>query len=88
MNQEQEEGRNSVFRLRVKIDFLGGKYVGFVDSNWFYCLHVTQPYDTKIDVIYELTGFLTHLKNEADTYLNELFTEKCEILNDQKNSGK
>lgn len=79
MNESQKEGRNSVLRLCVDIEHYGDKYVGFVYAGRFNCLHVTLPYETKIDAIYELTGALTHLKDEADKCLNELFTERYEI---------
>lgn len=86
MNKQQQEGMKSSLPLSVNIECYGEEYAGFVNTNRFYCLYVTQPYETKIDAIYELTGFLTHLKDEADKCLNELFTEKCEILisNEQK----
>lgn len=86
MNKEQEEDMNPVLHLRVDIGLYDGKYVGMVRANHFNCLHVTKPWDEKIDAIYELIGFLTHLKNEADKCLNELFNEKYEILisNEQK----
>ena len=89
MNEKQEEGRNSVLSLRIDIiHFSHGVYVGMVSEGKFNYLHVTKPYETKIDVIYELTGFLTHLKNEADKCLNELFTERYEIeaLNRKKSA--
>lgn len=86
MNEKQEEGRNSILGFRVDIGLYSGKYVGMVRVNQLNCLHVTKPWDEKIDAVYELIGFLTHVKDEADKCLNELFNEKYEILisNEQK----
>lgn len=80
MNKKQEENMNPVLHLRVDIGLYDGKYVGMVRANYFNCLHVTKPWDEKIDAIYELIGFLTHVKDEVDNRLIELFNEKREIL--------